>query len=78
MGIDLEFKQIPFELLKKLKEAPQAINLYIYAECSAPIKKLDISLEKNIIDLLLEQYNLMREYYQDTASKENAMLVYLT
>ncbi|MFM2312160.1 MAG: hypothetical protein RLZZ04_1436 [Cyanobacteriota bacterium] len=36
------------------------------------------NLKEYIIDFLLKQYNLMTEYYQDAALKENAMLLYLT
>ncbi|EAZ90241.1 DUF1877 family protein [Crocosphaera chwakensis] len=34
MGIDLELKQISWPLMKKIKDIPQAIEIYLYAEFS--------------------------------------------
>lgn len=56
MGIDLEFKQIPFCLIEKLKEAPQAINLFVYAECSESVIQEDLQL--------LENTNLSSDYLE--------------
>jgi hypothetical protein len=56
MSIDMEFKQISFHLLEKLKENPFAINVFIYAEYSERVTQ-----ENDLQELSDEYANFSRE-----------------